>query len=212
MLLLVISVYAICENGFEVRTTKNHLTIVDPFDNNKIVFRKKISADRLFYIDLEAFLCLPRPRDQEFYKYVNFTRNSDDLDSINITEEDISAYFTSYSASISDSTISEINDSINSDARYPTDVVDPVPSIKKRQRVNRLTRSDIEQVLWLHKCTGHAGRAAMINAIKNKAWANLPEDLDWRTVEKVFQRLSCTACELLREIVHLRTKVLAFIH
>ena len=52
----LISVGAICANGLEVRTNSKQIKIVDEIDGNRVLYKKNISNDGLFYIDLLEFL------------------------------------------------------------------------------------------------------------------------------------------------------------
>jgi len=52
----LILVGAICANGSGVRTNPKQIKIVDEIDGNRVLFKKNISNDSVFFIDLLEFL------------------------------------------------------------------------------------------------------------------------------------------------------------
>ena len=231
----LISVAAICDNGLEVRTNSRRIKIVDQFNRDKVLYRKKISSNSLFEVDLPTFLSMTPPKDIAFYQRalqkagmskteylqqqqqqlgqeIDDNSSDDENDEIAYNHEnntsatpvsfrqtniknrkpatnDISNYLSAFYANI---------DTIVNDPSSEGDdeVIDHAPKQKRRRESSRISRQEIEDVMWLHKCTGHQSRQAIIAAINSNTWTNLPETITSQTVERVLSKLPCTACEL----------------
>ena len=184
----LISVGAICANGLEVRTNSKQIKIVDEIDGNRVLYKKNISIDGLFYIDLLEFLSKKPPTDIDLYsrtKYLagskrdflkNLTHeyyqeNSDNEETddegsiINITiqeptQQDLSNilqyYYIShqidYTNTIANAlqTTDDIEKEENSTHHSPSLDATRYAQKTSRSASRRITRKQIEGVLWLH--------------------------------------------------------------